>query len=251
MAEVKVPQIYGLIGEAMKKIRAIGKSSTAKNASGKEMYKFRGIDAVYNALNPIMSELGLFIIPEVLDKAREERKTTTGATLIYSILTIKFTMYAPDGSNVSGVLVGEGMDSGDKASNKAMSIAMKYFAFQTFMIPTEDVQDPDAEVHEVAPKSEPPVKAFQRPAAPAKAVVEKKDNSVISYIKNEKAFMAERLGITTLQMNARFADMRKSLIDGKVIEEIPSDRMTMEQARQMIDAIYANFFTDKKDDGKK
>ena len=37
------------------------------------------------------------------------------------------------------------MDSGDKASNKAMSAAFKYACFQTFCIPTEEMQDPDAE----------------------------------------------------------------------------------------------------------
>ena len=39
----------------------------------------------------------------------------------------------------------EGMDSGDKATNKAMSIAFKYACFQVFCIPTEEMQDPDAD----------------------------------------------------------------------------------------------------------
>ena len=37
------------------------------------------------------------------------------------------------------------MDSGDKATNKAMSVAFKYACFQVFCIPTEDMTDPDAE----------------------------------------------------------------------------------------------------------
>jgi len=45
------------------------------------------------------------------------------------------------------------MDSGDKATNKAMSIAYKYAAFQAFCIPTEETAiDADAEVHQVAPQ---------------------------------------------------------------------------------------------------
>ena len=142
MSEGKM--IYGLIGQAMRKIGAIGK--TSENTQQK--YKFRGIDAVYNALNPVMSELGLFVCPEILDHRREERiseKTYNGQTsqtvLKYSILTIKYTLFAPDGSNVSCVVVGEGMDSGDKASNKAMSVALKYACFQLFMIPTEEMID--------------------------------------------------------------------------------------------------------------
>ena len=41
------------------------------------------------------------------------------------------------------------MDSGDKATNKAMSAAYKYAALQTFCIPTEGDNDADATTHEV------------------------------------------------------------------------------------------------------
>ena len=70
--------------------------------------------------------------------------------MLYSILKIKFTFYAEDGTFVEAITVGEGMDSGDKASNKAMAIAMKYAMFQVFCIPTGD--DPDAETHNVVEK---------------------------------------------------------------------------------------------------
>ena len=44
------------------------------------------------------------------------------------------------------------MDSGDKATNKAMAIAFKYACFQVFCIPTEEMKDPDGETPEpVAP----------------------------------------------------------------------------------------------------
>ena len=139
-------QIYTLIGQAMRKIGAIGKDSV----NTQQKYKFRGIDSVYNALNPVMSELGLFICPEILEQRREERTTKSGTALNYSILTVKYTVYASDGSHVECTVIGEGMDSGDKASNKAMAIAMKYAMFQVFCIPTGD--DPDAETHNVAEK---------------------------------------------------------------------------------------------------
>ena len=68
----------------------------------------------------------------------------SGANLLYSILKMKYTFFASDGSNVMAVVLGEAMDSGDKASNKAMSIAFKYACFQVFCIPTEEMEDPDA-----------------------------------------------------------------------------------------------------------
>ena len=220
-------QIYGLIGQAMKKIRAIGKDSTATNQSGKQMYKFRGIDAVYNALNPVMGELGLFICPEVLEQTREERKTMNGGTLIYSILKVKFTMYAPDGSNVSCVVIGEGMDSGDKASNKAMSIALKYMMFQLFMIPTEEMIDPDAEVHEVQPKPmETPTTIFIR-----------------KMIRDTQ----ERLGLASYEeARAKVFEMVNALVKSGTIKPVDWNKITLAEAEVVFEAIEYNFKGDKK-----
>ena len=132
----------------MSEIGAIGKND--KNTQ--QGFKYRGIDAVMNALAPALQKYKLFVVPEVLEQTREERTTTKGGVLIYSICKIKYTFYAEDGSFVTATVIGEGMDSGDKATNKAMSVAFKYACFQTFCIPTEEMVDPDAECHEVEPK---------------------------------------------------------------------------------------------------
>ena len=141
-------EIYKLIGRAIGEIGAIAKDKR----NPQQGFMYRGIDQVYNALNPVMAKLGLFITPEILEQRREERQTAKGGALIYTILTIRFTVYAPDGSNVSLSVIGEAMDSGDKSTNKAMSVAMKYAMFQLFCIPTEEMIDPDGETHEVAAK---------------------------------------------------------------------------------------------------
>jgi hypothetical protein len=113
---------------------------------------YRGVDDVMNALNPILAKNRVILTTEVLEQTREERQTIKGGTLLYSICKVKFTFYAEDGSHVSSVILGEGMDSGDKASNKAMSVAYKYAFFQMFCIPTEEMVDPDAEVPEPSKK---------------------------------------------------------------------------------------------------
>lgn len=141
--------IYQTISDVMAEIGAIGKDK--KNQSQGFMY--RGIDAVMNALSPALVKHKLFVVPEILEQIREERTNKNGTTLIYSVCKIKYTFYAEDGSSVSAIVIGEGMDSGDKATNKAMSIAFKYACFQVFCIPTEEMVDPDAEVHELAPKT--------------------------------------------------------------------------------------------------
>lgn len=71
------------------------------------------------------------------------------------------------------------------------------------------------------------------------------ENQVLTFIANEVAFMRQRLEIADKkEMIKKFDEMRKSLIKAKVIKDIPSEKMTMEQAKQMIDAMYDNFFTD-------
>jgi hypothetical protein len=155
MEEKKKMSIYETIPAVMAEIGAIGKDSWNKQG-----FAYRGIDAVMNALNPAMTKYKMFVIPKVLDQRREERQAAKGSNLIYSICTVEYTFYAEDGSSVSATVIGEGMDSGDKATNKAMSAAFKYACFQTFCIPTEEMKDPDAET--------PP------PSEPAKPVLEAK-----------------------------------------------------------------------------
>ena len=143
--------IYEAIASIMAKGCAIGK----EKRNQQQGFLYRGIDDVMNAFNPLLAEHGVFVVPEVLEATREERQTSKGGNLIYSVLRVKYTFYASDGSNVSAVVVGEGMDSGDKASNKAMAVAMKYAMFQVFCIPTEEMQDPDAQTPPPSSRKDP------------------------------------------------------------------------------------------------
>lgn len=140
-------EIYTRMAAVMADIGAIGKDSRNQQQG----FNYRSIDAVYNALNPLLAKHGIFTTPEVLEKTREERTNKHGTVLAFTCLRMRYTFWAPDGTSVACVVEGEGMDSGDKSSNKAMAIAHKYALLQTFCIPTEDQKDPDADVHEVTP----------------------------------------------------------------------------------------------------
>jgi hypothetical protein len=137
--------IYESVIKAMADIEPIAKG----RRNDKQGFSFRGIDDIMNELQPVLKKHGLFVVPKVVSVVRAEKQTNSGGALLYSIATMEYTMYAADGSFIVGSTIGEGMDSGDKASNKAMSVALKYFLLQTFCIPTEDMKDPDAESHEV------------------------------------------------------------------------------------------------------
>lgn len=145
MSDGKVPMIYSAICGVMEDVGAVGKGDYNKSQG----FKYRGIDAVMNALNPAMIKHKIFCTPEVLEQSREERTTIKGNSLIYSVCRMRYRFFTTDGSFVDAVVVGEGMDSGDKATNKAMAVAFKYACFQTFCIPTENLMDdPDSDTPE-------------------------------------------------------------------------------------------------------
>lgn len=155
--------IIGVMGD----VGAIGKDK--RNVT--QGFQYRGVDDVMNALQPVMVKHGIFVVPEVLERVREERQTRNGGLLIYTILTMMYTFFAEDGSFVTAKVIGEGMDSADKSSNKAMSIAYKYACFQVFSIPTEEMRDPEGETPpESAPVKKPAAKSTAKAAPEAEAM---------------------------------------------------------------------------------
>ena len=212
-------EIYQAIIGVMSDIGVIGKEK--KNAQ--QGFKYRGVDDVMNALQPVMVQHGLFVVPEIIDQKREERQTKNKGNLIYSVCTVRYTFYAKDGSSVQCVVIGEGMDSGDKATNKAMSIAFKYACFQVFCIPTEEMKDPDAEVHEVTPKSKhtenPAVEAVRAKANEVKKLLVKvtgsKENAQAVWEKHYKADSGD-----IVKMNAALIELNDKL---KQIEAMSND----------------------------
>lgn len=151
--------IYQALNAIMQEIEAIGKNK--KNAS--QGYSFRGIDDMYNALQPLFKNHQVFITSNVLESKREERQTAKGGVLIYTIAKCQFKFFTTDGSFVESVLEGEAMDSGDKSTNKAMSTALKYALMQMFLIPTEEKLDTEYDTHEITPKQKPAPKKETAP----------------------------------------------------------------------------------------
>ena len=137
----------------------LSKEGISKDNQNKQQgFKFRGIDDVYNKLAPIISKAGLCIIPRVLSREVTEKTTKNGGVLFYVAVEVEFDFVSSvDGSVHTAKTFGEAMDSGDKATNKAMSAAYKYLCFQTFCIPTEGDNDADSTTHELAVE-EPPKK---------------------------------------------------------------------------------------------
>ena len=171
--------IYKKMSDVMKDIGAITKSQ--KNVA--QGFKFRGVDQFVNALYPALTRHGVFMTTEVLGHSEQLKDVTrsngkAGVDKHVKII-MKYTFHAEDGSHVSSSTPAEGLDSGDKATNKALSAALKYCLIQTFSIPTEDMAEADLESPEMgsgsksveeAPKTEAKAEPVVHQAAEPKKV---------------------------------------------------------------------------------
>lgn len=140
-------------------IKALGEQGISKDKRNKEQgYAFRGIDDVLNALNPLLVEHDLVIVPSYFDRIVDGRPTKSGGMMYNVSITGQFEFISlVDGSEKTvGPFVGEAQDSADKATNKAMSASYKAMAFQTFCIPTEGMQDADSNTPEETVRQPPP-----------------------------------------------------------------------------------------------
>ena len=216
------PAIYKAIIGVMAEINAIGKDR--KNQQ--QGFAYRGIDDVMNELHAALTKNKVFVVPEVLNEERSTGKTRSGGDLFYTRLKTRFTFYTDDGSSVSAVVIGEAMDSGDKASNKALSIGLKYAMLQVFCIPTEDEKDPDAQ-------SPQPQAGTMKPAKPApkKAAFDftPKGGETTPAEKKElgeifKATFPDGSPVFSKEAMKFFSDLRKDFTAREVIEKARAER---------------------------
>ena len=141
--------VYKAIAAVQGELAKVGIAKANRNSQ--QGYNFRGIDDVYAALSPLLAKHGLCVIPRVIERTMLEKTTSKGNPLFYVTVHAEFDFVSSeDGSKHTAATYGEAMDSGDKATNKAMSAAYKYAAFMTFAIPTEGDNVADATTHDVA-----------------------------------------------------------------------------------------------------
>ena len=220
MAET--PLIYKKIIEVMADINAIGKD----RRNQQQGFQFRGIDDVMNELHSSLAKCGVFVLPNVLEETRTTGKTSRGGDMFYTRLKINFGFYAEDGSHVDAVVIGEAMDTGDKASNKALSIGLKYAMLQVFCIPTEDEKDPDAVSPQPAagtmqqqPQQKKPAAKFDfEPKGGETTPAEKKEIGGLLSTKYPNGG-----AVFSKDEAKKYSDMRKDYTAREVIETIKRD----------------------------
>jgi hypothetical protein len=145
--------VYQLIAKVSEELAQGGISKNQRNSQGAG-YNFRGIDDVYNVVGRVLAKHGLVILPRCITRECVERVSGAGKALFYVTVEAEFDFVSSeDGSKHTVVMFGEAMDSGDKATNKAMSAAFKYAMFQAFCIPTLGDNDADGSTHTVSART--------------------------------------------------------------------------------------------------
>lgn len=142
------PKIFQSLVDMQLEISTTGiaKSLSAVDKKGKELYKARSIDSVYNLLSPLFARFGIVVGLHCLSKEREAVQTQYSIQY-QTFVTVEYTFTSSlDGSTHKVTVIGEAFDHSDKGIAKAMAMAFKYACFQVFCIPV--CEDPDSIVHD-------------------------------------------------------------------------------------------------------
>lgn len=160
--------IHDALSAVMEEVRAVGKNE--RNDSPGGHYNFRGIDAITNAVGPVLRKHNVIVAPTRILEWHYGTVTVgkNQTQMGHSRLLIEFTWYGPGGDSLPTVAAGEAFDSGDKATAKAHSVAFRTVMIQTLCLPTDE-RDPDADTYErVAPRQQPKPRNNVRPKDPVR-----------------------------------------------------------------------------------
>jgi len=136
--------IAQVLANVMSDVGAVAKrdTNTAQN------FNFRGIDAVVNAVGPVLRQHGVITLPVVEDAHYDTIEVGRNRSLMRQCtLRVRWLFVGPAGDQLEAVVVAEAMDSGDKATSKAHSVAYRTALLQVLCIPTDE-PDPDATSYE-------------------------------------------------------------------------------------------------------
>lgn len=132
--------VHSALLRVMRDLPVVGKEQ--RNEESPEQFMFRGVDAMVNAVGPLLRKHGVQHMPKVLKADLRPVGTDRGAAMV-AWVRMRYTFHGPDGSKRKAEVIGEAMDAGDKALSKAQSVAWRVALIQVFAVPTGE-RDPDS-----------------------------------------------------------------------------------------------------------
>lgn len=121
-----------------------------KNAA--QGFNFRGIDSVVNAVAPALKKNGVLVVPALQSVDYSQVEVGKNRTpMLQCRVIVQYVFAAEDGTTLAATVAAEALDSGDKATAKAMSVAFRTALLQALCLPTDE-PDPDHDIYERAPE---------------------------------------------------------------------------------------------------
>jgi hypothetical protein len=219
--ENKLP-IAQALSEIMKAVGAIAK----KDKNTAQGFNFRGIDSVVNAVSPALQKFGVVIVPSVEEYDYQTVEIGRNRTAMGHVrVKVTYTFIGANGDAIKATVVGEAMDSGDKATAKAMSVAFRTALLQSLSLPTDEV-DPDAHSYERS--------SAEDVLAPEAIIAKINQSTTIETLSEVGQYITANkdsypVGLLD-QFRAKFKEQQSKLTPTKLEEEI-EDVSTIEPAR--------------------
>jgi hypothetical protein len=135
--------IQASMAKVMQAVREVAKNDSNTGLN----FKFRGIDAVVNAVAPALRANNVIVMPHLEEHTFTQMTTGNGKSALHVILKVRYRFTGIQGDFLDAVVMGEAIDYGDKAVSKAMSVAFRIALLQALALPTDEV-DPDAQNYE-------------------------------------------------------------------------------------------------------
>jgi hypothetical protein len=186
------------LAAVMEDVRGVGKDGFHDAPGAK--FKFRGIDAVVNAVGPMLRKHHVIVTPQLISVDRRDVTTSGGKAARETCVVVKYVWTGPDGSTLETVVPGEAMDNGDKGTAKAMSVAFRIALLQALCLPTDDV-DPDAQSYERGG----PAERSQQNGRPRAVKDEFPPLDTVSSARGELAAFVEQKGYALPAVAAEYA----------------------------------------------
>jgi ERF superfamily len=128
------------LGEVRRRIGYIQK----RGYNERHNYNYVAAADIAGTIGDILAELGVVVIPRLESITYEPHAPGRPDAVRVARVIMAYTFTDEDsGEEITARVAGEGLDSGDKASYKAMTGALKYALLQSFLLATGD--DPEDE----------------------------------------------------------------------------------------------------------
>lgn len=232
-------KLGAVLGSLLAVARAMSIDGIAKDRrNDAQRFQFRGIDDVLNALSPQWVLNDLLVVPSLVSTEQTERKNDKGTVLMFVNVVMDYTFVSTvDGTNVVVRMPGQAMDSGDKAMNKAISVAYKYTAIQLLSIPIEGTpedRDPDFTTHKVVEREPAPrVKQEDQPTKKAEPKNEPVEPDTVQYaIERMTANPTAQTKLTELLLKAYSVMTLDQIPEDKIQEAIGQAQTCLEAQRK-------------------